>query len=125
MTHNVASVRSNDSLAAAADRLMQLPIRHLPVVDDGVLVGMLSDRDMRALGAYYLNLDRARQWASIRVADVMTRRLITASPSTSIPELISRMLDAQVGALPVVEGDKLVGIVSYTDLLRAAAPRFS
>ena len=126
MTHNVATVRSDERLSQAVTALLELPVRHLPVVDDGRLVGMLSDRDMRELGAYQVTLEKARQLAGMKVSDVMTRNVVTADPMTEVPDLIQSMLEARIGAVPVVEAgtQKLLGIVSYTDLLRAAAPRF-
>lgn len=126
MTHTVATVRSNAPLGSAVELLMELHIRHVPVVDDGVLVGMLSDRDMRELGAYQLNLDRVRQFTSMSVSDVMSRNVVTAEPSTNVRDVIQRMLESRIGALPVIEPGtrKLIGIVSYADLLRAAASRF-
>ena len=126
MTHNVATVRSDERLSHAVATLIELPVRHLPVVDDGRLVGMLSDRDMRELGAYEMTLEKARQLSSMKVSDVMTRTVVTADPATAVPDLIQSMLDAGIGAVPVVEAgtQRLVGIVSYADLLRAAAPRF-
>jgi acetoin utilization protein AcuB len=126
MTHNVATVRSDERLSHAVATLIELPVRHLPVVDDGRLVGMLSDRDMRELGAYEITLEKVRQLSSMKVSDVMTRNVVTADPATAVPDLIQSMLEARIGAVPVVEAgtQRLVGIVSYADLLRAAAPRF-
>ncbi len=102
-------------------------IRHLPVVDDEgeELVGIVSQRDLfrsalaRALG--YGERAQDRVIAMLVVKDVMTNDPVHVSPETPIPEAARILLEKRVGCLPVVQGGRLVGILSETDLLRLVA----
>lgn len=79
----------------------------------GKLVGMLSERDIVRLIA-----EKGADALQLTVADVMTRNVITAGPDTSIEDGLERMTDRRIRHLPVMEGDKLVGIVSIGDLVK-------
>jgi acetoin utilization protein AcuB len=95
-------------------------IRHVPVIEDGVLVGMLSDRDV-LFAAAEGRIDRRGS-----VVGVMTSDVLAVEPDTELSEVISIMLEGQVGAVPVVRAGTrdVVGIVSYVDVLRAAQDLF-
>ena len=100
----------------------QRGVRHLPVLDGDRLVGILSDRDLKqamassatSLGAHELNylLDR------LRVAEIMTRTVITIGRMSAVEEAASLMVQEKIGALPVTDEGRLVGIVTETDVLR-------
>ena len=93
-----------------ARRMMdQHRIRHLPVTDQGRLVGIVSDRDVRSAMS-------GKPGAN--AGEIMTLDPLTVTSETRIEHAARIMLDARVGSLPVVDGT-LVGIVTYTDLLRA------
>jgi acetoin utilization protein AcuB len=80
-------------------------VRHFPVVkQDGTLLGIVSDRDL---------LDSAARVA----ADVMTRKLITVTPTTKINSALFEIITRNISCLPVMEGAKLVGILTTTDLM--------
>jgi len=114
MTPVPVTIRHDDALEVAVSvmRLGVRPIRHLPVLQAGKLVGMLSDRD--AL--------RAHGKAHLKVADVMSRSLYIARPRTPLRRAIQRMLRKGVSALPVVDGDGAVmGIVSMVDVAECLA----
>jgi acetoin utilization protein AcuB len=98
-------------------------IRHLLVTDGPKLVGIVTDRDIRlnlpspatSLSVWEVNYLLAR----LTVASVMTKALVTVSPERDPRDAAVLMLDHQIGALPVVDGGQLVGIITETDLLRA------
>lgn len=109
------------TMAEAAAVLESHRIRHLPITDAGRLVGMLSDRDV-----LLASMPRPRREANhpdallrlVRVEQVMTRDPVTVGPDAPIEEAARLMLDRRFGALPVVEGERLVGIISQGDLLK-------
>jgi len=69
-------------------------------------------------GSGELSLDAAAEWFNSPVSEVMTTDLLTVEPMTSLDEASSTIIDAKIGALPVVEDGKVVGILSVLDLLR-------
>ncbi len=117
MTPDPVYTDRDQSLSAAAELMFERRIRHLPVIDEGRrVIGMLSDRDVRsAFGNPLLSSLRSK----LRVEDAMTHVASVASPNDSVSTLKSIFLDTRVGAVPVVDADeKLLGIVSYIDVLR-------
>jgi acetoin utilization protein AcuB len=127
MTADVATVNESSTVADALEVLAELDIRHLPVIRGAELTGMISDRDLREMGLTRIgdleDVDRIRSLGSTSVAEVMNTDLITVDPSATVTELIDIMVQEKVGAIPVVDdhNSKLMGIVSYVDVLRAAA----
>ncbi len=126
MTKNVITVSPETGILEARAKMAEHHIHHLPVVEaDHTLVGMVTDRDIRsALPSGVLTQEekageeeRLRQ---LRVKDIMTRELVTVSPTHTLEDALLLMQETPVGAFPVVERDgRLRGIISKTDLLRA------
>ncbi len=125
MTKNPIVTSPSATLGDATETLMQHSFRHLPVVEGGALVGMLSDRDLRGLVRPRLidsaALDQLKARYDSPVSEVMATDVETAFPENEISETIDKMLENEVGALPVVDPatGELQGIVSYVDILRA------
>ncbi|MFK7992441.1 MAG: CBS domain-containing protein [Sandaracinaceae bacterium] len=123
MTADVVTVREDTPLAAALEVMQENGIRHLPVVREGQLVGMLSDRDLQSLGLRTVvdieSLERLNAKLTDTVGSVMSSNLITVSPVSEMVEVIDLFVEEGIGAVPVVEGGTLRGIVSYVDVLRA------
>ena len=123
MTKDPIAAEPKTSIKAAWKLFQERRIRHLPVVDRGKLVGIVTDRDLRrvlpspatSLEIHELNylLDK------ITVSEVMTKDVITTTPFTPIPSAARALLRNRIGALPVMEGGSLVGILSQTDVLEA------
>jgi acetoin utilization protein AcuB len=107
MTRRPQTITPGDTLAVAEEKMKRGRFRRLPVVDRGILVGMLSDRDLaRNLG--YL--------PETRVTAAMTENPLTISSSAPFEEAVRCMLASKIDSLPVVEDGKLVGIVTTTDV---------
>ena len=106
-------------------------IRHLPVTRDGDMVGILSDRDLGRLGFSLVGdteaFDRLRTRLSQPVSLLMTGSVVTIGQEADLIEAVELLLDEKLSAIPVVQSGtaSLVGIVSYVDLLRTAAPAFA
>ena len=100
----------------------QRGIRHLPVLDGERLVGIVSDRDLKramASPATSLETHELRYLLDhVLVREIMTGGVITVRPTAPIEEAARLMVLEKIGALPVTEGERLIGILTETDLLR-------
>lgn len=108
----VLSAREDDDLALAAQMMVWGGVRHLPVVRGGVVVGVLSERDVLARRA-----QEGREAERLQVRDVMRQPALVARPDEDVREAAARMVGHRVGCLPVVEDGRLLGIVTRSDLL--------
>ncbi len=124
MRREVATLAPDENLDLGDDVMNLGRVRHLPVVDGGRLVGMVSRSDTLAVSlAKAFGFDPAARRAfleGVRVADVMAREVVTVRPATSLAEAAELLVSRQIGALPVVVDGELVGLVTQTDLLAAA-----
>jgi CBS domain-containing membrane protein len=125
MQRDVFSMREDDTLDVAQDVMRLGGIRHIPVLSGDRLVGIVSQRDLlHAAASSLLNLahDSQREWlGKVAVRDVMTTRVRTVTPDRPVADVVESLLTHRIGCLPVVENDRLVGIVSETDCLRYLA----
>lgn len=123
MTEKVTTVQPNATLSAALEVMQEQRIRHLPVVDGDQLVGMLSDRDLQSLGFGVVHdmesYDALQAKLTTSVSDAMSSNLLTVTRITELGEITDLLIEEKVGAVPVTDGDNLVGIISYVDVLRA------
>ena len=119
------SVSPDDTLAQALRLTREHRIRHLPVVRGGVLVGILSDRDIRSAMPSPLEIHdagRAEAVAETPVAQVMTAEVITSGPFDTVEDAAKLLCRHRIGALPVVDAHgRLLGMISETDVLTAFA----
>lgn len=126
MSREVKTLERNDSLAIA-DRVMQLErIRHMPVLDeDGLVVGVVSQRDLfRGALANALGYGKHAQQKildTLLVKDVISSDLVTTRPDAPLAEAARIMVERKVGCLPVLDGDKLVGILTEGDFVAHCA----
>lgn len=119
------TVEPTTPLLDAATLMVENQVRHLPVVEDGTIVGMLSDRDIRTVAGDPVRFAQTREGGDARmlnVRDAMTTTPLTVRDDRPLAELANQLADERIGALPVVDaGGRLIGIVSYVDALRALA----
>ncbi|MBI1734314.1 MAG: CBS domain-containing protein [Candidatus Rokubacteria bacterium] len=124
MTPSPATVMPGTSLGEAWDLMRELDVRHLPVVERGALVGMLSDRDLayldlgRTLAAE--GADAVRRALARPVVEVMSSDVVGIDVDAELGDVIDLLLEYRIGAIPVTRSDtrELVGIISYIDVLR-------
>lgn len=125
MSEPAVAVGPTDSLIDAAKLMVDHQVRHLPVVENGAVVGMLSDRDIRTLAGDPVRYVESREGDGaheLNVRDAMAPTALTVPANRPLRELANELADEKIGALPIVDGDgKLIGIVSYVDALRALA----
>ena len=112
MTQEVVTVAPETTAAEALALCRGNRIRHLPVLQGGRLVGVISDRDLRAATPALGDPARAEALERIRVADEMARDVATARPEDPIEDAAMAMYERKIGCLPVVDGEDLVGIVT-------------
>lgn len=121
MITDLFTVRPEDVIDLAANLMHWRHVRHVPVEDDeGKLVGIISHRDLLELFA----LDRAKEKAEIVVRDVMKQNLITVSPNTPTLEALRLMREKNIGCLPIVKNEKLIGLITAYDFLTVSAKLF-
>jgi len=123
MTVDPATVGPRDSLQKVIELLRRRDIRSVPVMEEGKLVGIVTDRDIRQVApAYPLFRDEAeirRHTENLTVTAAMTADPMTISPDALLVQAAKVLETYRISALPVVDGQKLVGIISVMDLLRA------
>jgi acetoin utilization protein AcuB len=119
MTRELVTVVSETTAAEALALCRMNRIRHLPVLEGRRLVGVISDRDLRAATPALGDLARAEALDRIRVADEMARDVATAGPEDPIEDAAMAMYERKIGCLPVVDGEDLVGMLTTSDVMRA------
>ncbi len=117
MTARPTSIESEAAVVEAARRMTSENVGSLPVVQDGKLVGMITDRDLM-IGVTAKGLDPSK----VSVGEVCSGNPVTTGPDEALDEALSRMARDQVRRLPVVEDGELVGILAQADVARTAAP---
>ena len=117
MTARPTSIESHAPAVEAARRMASENVGSLPVVEDGKLVGMVTDRDL-VLNVTAKDLDPHK----VSVGEVCSGDPITTEPNESLDDALQRMARDQVRRLPVVEDGQLVGILAQADVARTADP---
>jgi len=123
MTKKVYTVTQNDSISDAIKLLKEKKVKHLPVIKDGSrIVGILSDRDIKDYTPSKVSTFDIHELNYIlfttKVAKIMVKNVLTAAPDMPIEEAAMTMYDKNIGCLPVVDKNKLIGIISDKDLFR-------
>lgn len=109
------TISDTDALGVAYAAMNRSHVRHLPVMHGDKLVGLLSERDVLAARAHAVG----NGWWGLPVSEAMRSPVQTAGPDDSLTEIAGRMALAKIGAMPVVERGKLLGIATLTDVLDA------
>jgi len=110
MTENPVTVTPDEKLVDAQKKMRDGNFRRLPIVVDGKLLGIVTDRDLRQ---YQGHLEQTK------VNAAMTEELVTVTPQSSLEEAAKQLLEHKIGGLPVMEDKRLKGIITTSDLLQA------
>lgn len=116
MHHPVVTADAGQSLAAAYRLMQEHEIRHLPVLSEGRLVGIVTERDLRFLTR---QAEASTLQAEDRIEHVMTPHPVTASPLDPFEQAARLMHTRKIGSLPILDGDALVGIITLGDIVEA------
>lgn len=124
MTRGAVTIHADALVRGAVEVMRSRKIRHLPVVDrEDRLVGIVTDRDVRQVifdPAVQARLGAAADaLRDLTVGDIMTRAVITVPSGAEIRHAARLMHERKIGALPVVDGERVVGILTETDVLKA------
>lgn len=122
MTKNVVKLNLQDDLTKAESLFKKHKIRHIPVVNGNRVIGMLSYTDLLRI-SFVDSIDEdeiidATVYNMFTVEQVMAKNLVTVSPETTIKEAAEILANKEFHALPICEGDLLVGIITTTDLIK-------
>ncbi|AQQ54099.1 CBS domain-containing protein [Planococcus lenghuensis] len=110
MTRNVETCSPDTPLQEVARRMTELDVGSIPVTENGVLRGIITDRDIITRGiAAQFSLDTP-------VDQILSSDMVTGTPDMDVQEAAKRMSDTQVRRLPIVQGDEVVGIVALGDI---------
>ena len=122
MMGSPVTLKPDDTLDLANDVISLGRIRHIPVVEDGKLVGLLSERDLIGAAATQIfglkQKNKSALLKSVLIKDVMKKRVITVKPETPIKEAAHLLAEKKIGCVPVLSEGSLVGLVTTTDILR-------
>lgn len=122
MTRPVQTIEREASLRRARRIMDNNRIRHLPVMENDRLIGLITDRDFRAAAlssaADIPPADREEFLDHVKVGHVMSKKVLTVTPETTVEEAAFLMQQHKIGCLPVLEGGRLVGIITETDIFR-------
>jgi CBS domain-containing protein len=124
MMGSPVTLRPDDSLDLANDVICLGRIRHIPVVDGGKLVGLLSERDLLGAAANQIyglkQKNKSALLKGVLIKSIMKKRVATVTPDTPIRDAARLMAEKKIGCVPVLRDGTLVGLVTTTDILRYA-----
>jgi CBS domain-containing protein len=122
MKGSPVTLKPDDTLDLANDIISLGRIRHIPVVENDKLIGIISERVlMGAAASRIFGLKQKSKSAllkSVLIKEIMRKRVVTVEPDTPIKDAAHLMADRKIGCVPVVESGALVGLVTTTDVLR-------
>jgi acetoin utilization protein AcuB len=121
MSEGVLAVETFDSIAVARRLMAKHRVNQLPVLDNDRLVGIVTDRDVRDAYPTSLMINRAEEIDrfadKITVEEVMTHDVFVVRPDTALATAVGLLRRHRIGALPVIKDQKLVGIITRSDIL--------
>ena len=121
MTKNPLVMTPAETIGQADELMTENRIRQLPVVDEGALLGIITDRDIRSFLAQSALVEPEERAKVLRtkVSEIMTAEPLTLAPDDDLREAVELLIDEKIGGIPVVDhAEGLVGIVTYVDVLR-------
>jgi len=122
MMGSPVTLKPEDTLDLANDVISLGRIRHIPIVDDGRLVGIITERDLIGAAANHIfglkQKNKSALLKSVLIKEVMKKRVVAAAPDTPIKDVAHLTAEKKLGCVPVVSAGTVVGLVTTTDILR-------
>jgi CBS-domain-containing membrane protein len=122
MMGSPVTLKPDDTLDLANDIISLGRIRHIPIVDDGKLIGIISERDLIGAAASRIfglkQKSKSALLKSLLIKEIMRKHVVTVEPDTPITNAAQLMADKKIGCVPVLREGALVGLVTTTDVLR-------
>jgi acetoin utilization protein AcuB len=112
MSQKIVTISPDKRVGQALKLMQKYQIRHLPVIERGRMVGWITSRDLREVLL-------ASMLEEIKVGDVMVQAPISVTPDTDVEEAARLIHEHRIGGMPVMEGDKLMGVITMLDLISA------
>jgi acetoin utilization protein AcuB len=123
MTQDPQTLDVQSTLLDAVLMMRRSELRHIPILEGGRLVGILTDRDVGRFAPSILVTLTAQEYNRVfeetPIAKVMTRKLVHTTPDAKLADAVHLIYSQKLGCLPVLENDQLVGIITVVDMLRA------
>jgi CBS domain-containing membrane protein len=123
MTRKIIAVGKDDTLENLEESMERFRFRHLPVVDGDKLIGLVTHRDLLHASSSFLSdreSERNKLIHKVPVGTIMQTEILTVEPTEKLLDVAKLMWESKLGCLPVVEGEKLVGIVTEADFIEVA-----
>ncbi|WP_282124650.1 CBS domain-containing protein [Algibacter mikhailovii] len=129
MTRNIVALTKSDDLEKAETLFKRNKIRHIPVVSRDMIIGMLSYTDLMRISyaetsSKFENTVESVVYNMFTIEQVMVKDVVTISSDTTVKEVTKILATREFHALPVVDNDTLVGIITTTDLLNYYLEQF-
>lgn len=121
MTTDLMIIKRNESVKKAQNIFENNSFRHLPIVEDGRVLGVISDRDINrsiAISATVSEMCGVEMDDELKVESIMTKDFLSIAPDDKLKEAGRIMMERKIGCLPVVDNGRLVGIITETDILK-------
>lgn len=118
MNSNVITLRADESIRMALNTMKQNRIRHIPIVkDDDILVGIITERDVKDASPSIFQLELREDFLERPISSIMKTEVITGHPLDFVEELAAVLIENKIGCLPILQDDRLVGLLTETDVL--------
>ncbi|KIL48324.1 acetoin utilization protein AcuB [Jeotgalibacillus alimentarius] len=118
MVRDVHTLAPDSTLAEAIELMGNKKVRHLPVTDvTGKVVGIITDRDIKEFSPSPFQTNENKDLFETKLLDIMTTPVITGHPLDFVEEIAVLFMEEKIGCLPIVSDDKLIGMITETDLL--------